>query len=353
MNVRLVGVLLFKEFFQGPKNFIFIFALVAPIVMSLVVSLVFGTLFAHQATLGIVDEGDSQLVTLVEASPSVTSKVYNRVSELEEAVAEGAVDSGLVLPENFDRSVQQVERVTIPIYVWGESLARDRTVIAVTVANLVRELAGQEAPVEITSITLGDEASIPWSDRVLPFIVLVTVFIAGFALPATSLLYEKEKKTINALAVTPASMVDIFWAKGLLGVIVSVFMGIVILALNQAFGTQPGLLVMLLFLGSVMAAGLGLAAGSIVKNITTFFASMKLLGIFLYAPAFVYMFPEIPQWIGKVFPAYYFVEPIVELSQQGGGWPEIATNVFVLVGLDLALIALVAFILSRKPQYAG
>lgn len=352
MNLRRVGVLVSKEFFQGPKNFIFIFAVIAPIVMSLVVSLVFGTLFGHQPTLGIVDEGNSHLVSLVEASPSVASTEYDNVSELKEAVAEGAVDAGLVLSSDFDISLSQGKRVELPFYIWGESLAKDRAVIAVTVANLARELAGQEAPVEITSVTLGDEVNIPWSDRLLPFIVLITVFIAGFALPATSLLYEREKKTINALVITPTTVGEIFLAKGLLGIIVSVFMGIVILAMNQAFGAQPGLLVMLLFLGSIMAGGLGLLAGSIAKNIMTFSANMKLLGILLYAPAFVYMFPGIPQWIAKVFPTYYIVEPIVEISQRGGGWPEIAPNVFILIGLDLVLVALMAFILSRKPQYA-
>ncbi|UCG82398.1 MAG: ABC transporter permease, partial [Dehalococcoidia bacterium] len=64
MSLRRVSVLLGKEFFTGPKNFIFIMALVAPIILSLVVMLIFGTLFADEATLGFVDEGDSQLTTL-------------------------------------------------------------------------------------------------------------------------------------------------------------------------------------------------------------------------------------------------------------------------------------------------
>ena len=46
MNLRRVGVLLFRELVQGPKNFILIFAVVVPLVLSLVLSLLFGTLFA-------------------------------------------------------------------------------------------------------------------------------------------------------------------------------------------------------------------------------------------------------------------------------------------------------------------
>jgi ABC-2 type transport system permease protein len=352
MGLRRVGILLGKELFQGPKNFFFIFALVVPIVVSLVVSLVFGTLFADQATLGIVDEGGSQLVSLIEEHSSVDSREYGTVSELKEAVASGAVDAGLVLPSGFDSSVLQGETVELPLYVWGESLVKHRTIVTVTLANLVREMAGQEAPVEIETVTLGDEESVPWEDRLLPFIVLITVTIAAVALPGSSLLAEKEKKTIDAVVVTPATIGEIFLAKGLLGVVIGMIMGVVILAWNQALGTQPGLLVMLLFLGSIMAAGIGLLIGAIARDLQSFFASMKILGILLYAPAIVYLFPGIPQWIGKVFPTYYLIAPIVEISQRGGGWTEISAEVFILIGLNILLIALVTFTINRRRQYA-
>jgi ABC-2 type transport system permease protein len=109
---------------------------------------------------------------------------------------------------------------------------------------------------------------------------------------------------------------------------------------------------MLLFLGSIMAAGIGLLIGAIARDLQSFFASMKILGILLYAPALVYLFPGIPQWIGKVFPTYYLIAPIVEISQRGGGWAEISAEVFILIGLIVLLIALVAFTINRKRQYA-
>ncbi len=352
MGLRRVGILLRKELFQGPKNFFFVFAVVVPVVFSLVVSLVFGTLFADQATLGVVDEGASRLVSMLEENGSLDSREYGTVLELKEAVASGAVDAGLVLPAGFDDSVSQGETVGLSLYIWGESLAKHRTIVAVTVADLVRELAGQEAPVEIEAVTLGDEESMPWEDRLLPFIVLITVMIAGMSLPGSSLLAEKEKKTIDALVVTPANIGEVFLAKGLLGIIMGMIMGVVILAWNQALGTHPGLLVMLLFLGSIMAAGIGLLIGAMARDLQSFSASMKVLGAFLYAPAIVYLFPGVPQWVGKIFPTYYIIAPIVEISQQGGGWTEISAEVFILIGLIVLLIALVAFTINRRRQYA-
>ncbi len=351
MSLRRVAILLGKEFLQGPKNYIFVMAIVLPILISLVVSLVFGALFSEKPKLGIVDEGNSKLVTMVKELTSVITKQYSKASEVRQAAENGAVDMGVVLPQDFDDSVVQGKEIRITAYIWGETLAKNRSILGVTVLNLIRELAGQEAPVEIETIILGDEAPIPWSDRLLPLIVIMAVFFGGLMLPATSVVTEKEKKTLQALVVTPTSLGDAFVAKGLVGIILSLFAGLTILILNQAFGAEPGLLLLLLALGAIMAAEIGLLLGAFIKDWTTLFTVWKSGAILLFAPAFVYLFPQIPKWIAKVFPTYYLIQPIVEISQRGGDWASIATSVFVLIGLDLVLIGAVMLTLSKTRQY--
>ncbi len=351
MSLKRVCILLGKELWQGPKNFIFVYVLVMPIIISLVFSLIFGTLFDEKPKLGMVDEGSSQLVAMAEQLTSVVTNKYSNVSEIRQAVENGAVDVGMVIPAGFDTSVMQGEETELTTYIWGESLAKNRTILGVIIANLVRELAGQETPVEIEAITLGDEVSIPWSDRLLPLVVLMAVVLGGLTLPSASVIDEKEKRTLEALVVTPASIGDIFVAKGLMGVILSLFMGMVILVLNQAFGTEPALLILVLAFGAIMAAEIGLICGALIKDITTLFAIWKAGGILLFGPAIIYMFPQIPQWIGKLFPTYYFLQPIIAISQGGSGWSDIATNVFILVGLDLILVGVVVLTLKKTKQF--
>jgi ABC-2 type transport system permease protein len=340
MNLKRVTILLGKELWYGSRGFIFIWAVLLPIVLSLVLSL-----------MGIVDEDNSQLVTMFKELDSVVYREYETDSEIRQAVENGSVDMGLVLPVGFDSAIIQGDEIEITAYIWGESLAKDRTILGVTIANLVRELSGQEAPVEIESITLGDKVSIPWNDRLLPLIILMAVFLGGIFLPATSVINEKEKRTLEALVVTPTSIEDIFIAKGLFGVILSLFMGIVILILNQAFGAQPLLLVLLLALGAIMAGGIGLICGALLKDITTLFAVWKSGGILLFGPAVIYMFPQIPQWIGRIFPTYYLLQPIIDISQRGGSWPDIATNVFILIGLDVVIAGVVMLTLRTRRLY--
>lgn len=351
MSLRRVSVLLGKELFQGPKNFIFVWVIIAPILISLLFSLVFGTLFTEKPRLGIMDEGNSQLVAMVQELDSVITKEYGTISEIKNAAESGAIDMGIVLPSGFDEAVNRGERVTVKAYIWGESLAKHRTILPVTIADLAREIGGQEVPVEMESVTLGDEVSVPWSDRLLPLLILMAVFLGGLMLPAASIIEEKQKKTLEAVIITPTTIGDVFVAKGIVGLIISLFMGMAILALNQAFGTQPLLLVVVLLLGAVMAVEIGLLCGALIKDITTLFTIWKAGGILLFGPAFVYMFPQIPEWIGRVFPTYYAIQPIVDISLWGGGWSDIAVNVFILAGLNLILAGIVMLVTRRIKQY--
>ena len=351
MSLRRVGLLLAKEFLYGSRSYIFIFSIVGPIVISVVISLALGTWLADTPKMGIVDEGDSQFVAMIQGLDSIESREYGSVNDMKQAVKDGKDHMGIIVPSGFDDYIIQGEPTEIKAYIWGESLAKNRTIIGVTIADTIREIAGQEAPIEIITTIMGEDASIPWSDRLLPFIVLMSIFLGGLMLPATSLATEKEKRTLPALAVTPVSLNDIFLAKGLLGFILSILMGILILILNQAFGSEPLLLTLILVFGAIMAAELGMLLGAFVKDFATLFTVWKTAGIILFAPVFVFLFPEIPEWVGKIFPTYYILQPIVELSQLGGGWSDIANNTFILIGIDVVIvIALLAVI--RKRQYA-
>ena len=352
MSIRRVGVLLYREIVRGPRNFIFIWAIVAPVVISLVVSVIFGSLFSDTPDLGMVDLGDSRIVGMAAELEGVAVSEYATVESMLAAVEDGSLDMGIVLPAGIDDAVVEGSEVGIEAYISGQSLAENRVILGVTIADLVRELAGHEAPVAVEITTLGEEG-LPWSDRLLPLVVLMAVFLGGLFLPATSVINEKERKTMQALLVTPATRADVFVAKGLTGLVLSLVMGMVILLINQVFGTEPALLIMVLALGAAMAVEVGLLCGIFFKDVSSLFTIWKLGGILLFAPALVYLFPQIPEWVVRIFPTYYLVQPIVELTLEGAGWAEIAGDVLVLIAVDAVLALALLLQLRRTTQLVG
>ncbi len=349
MNVRRIAVLLGKEIRHSSKNFIFVFAIVIPIVLTLLISLLFGTLFSGKPKLGINDQGKSKLAAKLVATQGLLSREYSSDADLRLAVGSGAVDLGLVIPDQFDADLNNGDQAQLSAYVWGESLQKNRALIATSLVALVREMIGQEVPVEVITTSLGDGESVPWEKRLFPFIVFMAIILGGTMVPATSLVDEKQKRTLKAIVITPTTLSDVFTSKGLFGFLVSMLVAILVLLLNRAFGGQPYLLIGVLALSALMAATFGVLLGAFIKDINTLFAIIKAIGILLYAPAFIYIFPGIPQWIGKLFPTYYMIGPIMDISQQDSTWSQIAGDVYILIGLVIALIAVVA-VIARKDN---
>jgi len=175
----------------------------------------------------------------------------------------------------------------------------------------------------------------------------MAVFLGGAFLPAGGLIEEKERGTLTALITSPATIWEIMLAKAIVGVGVSLFVAVVILLLNGAFGTQPFFLLLSLGLGGVMASEIGLISGVMLKDITSLLALWKAGGIFLFAPGFVYLFPAIPRWIGKIIPTYYYISPVVKITQEGSGWGAISSSIYILLGIILALIVLIFLVVKR------
>lgn len=347
MSLRRISVLLSKELITGPKSFFFVWAVAGPISLTLFVHLIFGSLFSGKPKLGIKDHGNSQIVESLQNMESLSIKEYTSEIKLKNAVETGARDVGIVILQDFDSMIKNGELTKLTAYVWGESLLKNRSVVTSALLYRIREISGKKAPVDITPVSLGNEKNIPWEDRFLPFIVLMAIFMGGFIIPASSLVGEKEKRTIGAVIITPATKSDVFISKGLMGMIVSMITGIMILVLNRAFNVQFGLIIFILFLGAAMASCIGLMVGAFMKDIASLFSTMKGFGLILYGPGLIYIFPKIPKWVGKLFPTYYVINPILEITQKGGSWSTVHLEVFILIGIIAAFFPVVGVIANK------
>ena len=76
---------------------------------------------------------------------------------------------------------------------------------------------------------------------------------------------------------------------------------------------------------------------------------VKGLGIILFAPVIFYIFPDWPQWIAKLFPLYWILEPIWQVSIMGGSVTEVWGELAVAMGITVALVPLIA-LLARRVQ---
>ena len=350
MKLKQAAHVLAKDLRLGPRSPVFLWVLALPLVFTFLISAVFGDLFAPPARLAVVDEGSSRITAALQEVDGIEVTVLDDADAMSAAVEAHDYDAGLLLPAGTDEALAAGQQNELVLVVSGQSLASTRLVIGVTTLDELRAASGGSPPVDVVVATVGDQKWVPVEDRLLPFIVMYAVIIAGLFLPASSMVEEREKRTLDALLITPVRMSEILVGKGALGVLLAVMMGWVTLALNDAFGSQPLAMTLFLLLGGVMMAELGLVVGSWAKDSNTLFTTVKGGALLVVAPVLFTLFPGLPQWIAQLFPTYYFLQPIYDMAVTGTTFSEHLVELAACVAICLALLPAVSAMGRRLEQ---
>ena len=235
-------------------------------------------------------------------------------------------------------------------YTWGEIGVRSAILLDSVVARALVDGTGVELPAQVHPIQLGAANTATWAQRLLPLLLVMAVVLGGLFIPASSLVEEKEKGTRIALTTSPTSLLDVYLSKTLLGLLTGAAMALIILALNRAISGQIGLLLTVIALGALMNAVIGSIMGSLSKDMDSFLAMIKAFGLVLYAPGILQIFPQVPEWISRLFPTFYIVNPVLEISQNGAGFADIALELGILVAIVGGLLFVLARIVQRQRK---
>ncbi len=353
MSLSRIWKVLRKDLALGPRSPIFLWAIVLPVALTVILQVAFGSLFDPEPRLGIVDEGDSAITAGVEDMEGIELTMLDDEAELKRQVEANDLDAGLILPEGFDEAVKGGEKPVLQFFIGGESYASNRIILTVTTLDLVRELEGSEAPVMVDIVDFG-EAGLPISIRLIPVIVFYALVIAGLFVPGSNIVEEKEQGTLTAILVTPVKSAEVLAAKWLFGVILASVMGVASLAMNGAMGSNWAEVVLVVVIAAMLSAMLGVVVGVFAKDSAMMFGIVKGAGIFLFAPAVFYIFPDWPQWIAKLFPLYWIIEPIWQVSVMGESVTTVWSELAVALGITAALGVLAWWLAKRmQAQMAG
>lgn len=348
MSLSRVWAVLRKDLALGPRSPVFLWAVVLPVALTVILQVAFGSLFDPEPRMAVVDQGDSEITAALADADGIALTLLDDEAELRAQVEANDVDAGLVLPAGFDDAVRSGGKPLLQFFIGGESLASNRIILTVTTLDLLREIAGGEPPVTVDVVTFG-EVGLPISTRLIPIIVFYALVIAGLFLPASSLVEEKEQGTLGAMLVTPARTGEILLAKWVLGTALATVLGVASLALNGVLGAHWLQVLAVVVVAAALSAVVGVLVGVVAKDSAMMLGIVKGLGIFLFAPTVFYIFPDWPQWIARIFPFYWIIEPIWRVAVMG----ESITTVWFEIGVAIAITAALAgmaVVMAKRMQ---
>jgi ABC-2 type transport system permease protein len=245
------------------------------------------------------DTGESNLILDLAKSGDLPLTRMPTQEEMEKSVVEfGGTALGLMIPEEFDRIVETGEGVTLEgFHAHWESIAEMDEIVTFFEGKI-----GERVGVPV-KIDLEGNAFYPDLDAGgQPFtfsmtLVVVTITIGAFLVPFL-MLEEKEKHTMEALLISPASYSQIVAGKAIAGLSYCLTAAAVVLAMNGSMIQQWGLAILGVACGALFTVAIGL-----------------LMGVLFESPGTMNM------WLGLVL--LILIMPVFLMQTLGGGWPEV------------------------------
>ena len=352
MSFKRIFVFIKKGSRLSPDNPIFFFVLLAPFLYTIIFQGVFGAFLQQKPVVAVFEKGNDTVISQLEQSKAIKLLKADSEDEVKNIIEEKKADIGMVFPENIKDRLKGEEEIVLTAFINGDSHARARTISVITVLDALRKVAPDSPRISFEQVSIGEKKGLPLIQMIIPFLVIVVLTISSFMLPAAYIIQEKENKTISALLVTPTSTAEILVAFGFYGTFLSIVMALLILFLNVGFSQPIIPLLPPMILGSILLAEWGLLAGIFLKDMNSLMANVKLFGIILYAPAFFVLFPNWPEWIAKIFPTYYILDPVHRISAYGEGLSEIGLEMLILLAFVIASFIPLVFTSKRLRNIA-
>ncbi len=123
MSLRLSWVVLSRELRLSPRSPLVFFAIAMPLLITFLVSSVFGSLFDVSPKLGIVDLGDSAITAAAIERDDIDAVAVSDEDTLRIHVENHDIDAGRALPRGFDEAIVASVQPDLQFFVAGESLA--------------------------------------------------------------------------------------------------------------------------------------------------------------------------------------------------------------------------------------
>lgn len=288
-------------------------------------------------------------------SPEALETAVVDGTEVEVGDGKHSVAIGIAFPDGLAASLASGDAATVTIYVDAAVPAEIQAAMGAFVREATYAMAGVGLPVaqpEQELVIVGVDrvgAQISPQERMTPLIAVMVLIVESMAL-AGLVAVELQTRTAKAVVTSPATVADLLSAKSLTGTLLAFSQAGLVLLLVGAFGFEPLLLLVALLIGSVMAAGIGMLAGSAGRDfMTTVFISVVFM-IPMAVPAIAALFPGgVSVWV-QALPTYGFIQTIVGVTAYGQGWAESVGYLLMSAAWCVAIFVAGWFILRRRVE---
>jgi ABC-2 type transport system permease protein len=271
---------------------------------------------------------------------------------LRQAVAAGDIPVGYALPEGTLAQIGRGERITAELFLSAELPPEFHAIYEVVMNEIVFAMGGQDLAIETREVMLGTDtagAAVAPRQRLLPMLTLFILMVECLGL-ASLIASEVAQGTIRALLVTPLTMWGLFVGKGIFGTLFAFTQAAVLMGVTGGLEREPLLILTTLLLGAALVTGVAFLIASVGRDLMSVMGWGTLGLLILVLPAFTILVPGMASaWI-RLIPSHYLVDTIYRVVNLNATWVDVVSNLLLLLGTTLFLMALGVIVLRRRFQ---
>ncbi|HXR99616.1 MAG TPA: ABC transporter permease [Pyrinomonadaceae bacterium] len=355
MNLNVVSAITRKDVIDAIRHRYLLTALVTPLLVALLFRVLLpGVNDNKLLTIVVHDAGGSGLVTELRKTPQISVVPADSADATGREVERIKAIGGLVVPAGFDADLAANKQPELTVYVNNQKTIFEQAAFRRLLDQLVRSFAKQPEPARLVWVDVDKAANAQalgatsLNQMLLPLLLILTFGMTGAFVVPLLIVEEKEKRTLDFLLSSPASLNEIIAGKALTGVVYTVLIAGLLLGINRDSIQNWPLTSLTILVGLLFVVGVGLVIGSVLKNTMQVNTWAGLILILLLAPSMPLV--GLSGWFDKsmrIIPTYYLSEAL-KLSIAGIISSQLWIYLAVLVVCTVVVFFAAAWALHRR-----
>jgi ABC-2 type transport system permease protein len=355
MNPGVVAAITRKDVVDAIRNRYLLTALITPLFLAVLFRVLLpGPNPRNLLTVVVHDSAKSEVVAALRRTPEINVVEVPSPDATASEVQKRKAIGGLVVPANFDADLTGDRQPELTIYLNNRKTVFEQAAFRRLLDQHIKSLVKRPEPVRLAWIDV-DKPPNERSDvagglaqMLLPLLLIMTLGMIGSMVVPLLLVEEKEKRTLDFLLASPASLKEIVAGKALTGVVYTLLIAGLLLAFNRQFVGNWLWTSLTILLGLIFVVAIGLLLGSFLNNtmqVNTWAGSVLLLLLF---PAFPSLgLPTVVDTVMRIVPTYYLSEAL-KLSLGGSGLSRIWGHLAVVLVCSAIAFTASAWALHRR-----
>lgn len=346
MNLNVVLAIFRKDLISSVKSKNLLIILLTPVFLSVLFNSTVSLTDNTVVSIAVYDEGSSaDFIEYLSSRDSYEVIIADSAGKSEDLLYNQKVAAIMLVPEGFSANIKNGLTPSLNIII--NPYEAKSVVFLQTYKDIIMDFAGQKYPVNITLNTLPGNLQSRFN---IPIWIMFTVIFVGMMVLPNTLTTEKEKKTLDAILVSPASEKDVIYGKSFFGLFLTILISLVIIIINGGFIGNFLSVTVFIILGSAVFTGLGLLIASYADN----YSSASLLSTVCMAPLILLaLLADLSQEIGyisRLVPSTYVFYGIKNAMLNNSGISDLYPEVGILLIFNI-LVYVLTFRVLKKKKY--